>query len=218
MKWFGLAADQGNAIAETNLGYLYASMSTSAGIKEAAYWFQKAADTGYSPGEINIAGMYMRGIGVPYDPTQGIAWYRKAADQNDLDALLLLGQIYRYGRGVPEDDVLAQSMFQKAADHVCMSRERCSYEMRAIINAHKAYPSDAAQARAEGTSVVSFDYKDGKPLRVHLDRSSGNVSLDEAAAAAVRDSLFPALGPEMKGLSHFQIAVEFTIDGLGEKF
>jgi TonB family protein len=215
MKWYSLAAGQGNAVAENDLGSMYIGIPASAGVADAAYWYRRAADAGYVVAEINLAGMYMRGIGVPYDPSQAIIWYCKAAAQESIDALLLLGQIYRYGRGIPEDDALAQQMFQKAADHVCMSREQCASEMRAIINAHKAYPSDAVQARVEGASVISFDYKGGKPLRIHVDRSSGYVSLDKAAIAAVGDSLFPVLGSEMKTASHFQVEVDFTLDAPG---
>jgi len=48
---------------------------------QAAFWYRKSAEQGYSKAQSNLGSMYHRGQGVPQDDTQASSWFRKAAEQ-----------------------------------------------------------------------------------------------------------------------------------------
>jgi TPR repeat protein len=49
-------------------------------LKEAAKWFEKAAEEGHPHAMFKIAERYETGIGVKRDPDKAMMWYRKAAE------------------------------------------------------------------------------------------------------------------------------------------
>ncbi len=51
--------------------------------KNAAEWYQKAADQGDSKGQFELGQMYYKGTGVPQDYKQALKWYQKSAEQGD---------------------------------------------------------------------------------------------------------------------------------------
>ena len=108
VRWFRLAADQGNASAQVNLGVMY---DTGAGVPqddtEAVRWFRLAADQGVASAQYNLGFMYSNGAGVPEDDTEAVRWYRLAADQGHARAQLNLGVSYWNGEGTPQDFVEA---------------------------------------------------------------------------------------------------------------
>ncbi len=54
------AAEQGNAIAQRNVGLMYATGDgVQADENNAFKWFQKAAEQGYSKAQVNLAYQYM---------------------------------------------------------------------------------------------------------------------------------------------------------------
>ena len=85
-RWFRLSADEGNADAQVNLGYLYA---TGQGVpqddQEAVRWYRKSAGQRNALGLNNLGTMYESGRGVAKDQTEALKLYRSAADLgNDL--------------------------------------------------------------------------------------------------------------------------------------
>jgi len=110
-------AEQGNAVAESDLGRLYYS---GEGVPkdpvEAVKWFRKAADQGYANAQSNLGYMYHNGEGVPKDSAEAVKWWRKAADQGYANAQANLGYMYARGEGVPKDPVEAVKWVRKAAD------------------------------------------------------------------------------------------------------
>lgn len=80
-------AEQGNAVAQVQLGMLY---ETGDGVrqdyKEAAKWYGAAANQGNPYGLNNMATMYRRGWGVKQDFDKAIKWYKQAASQGDAQA------------------------------------------------------------------------------------------------------------------------------------
>jgi TPR repeat protein len=115
--WFRKAADQGLALAQDNLGGMYASgRGVPQDDAEALRWYRKAADQGLALAQNNLGFMYANGRGVPQDYAKAVAWYRKGADQGLAEAENNLGGMYDTGRGVPHDDGEAVEFFRKAAD------------------------------------------------------------------------------------------------------
>ena len=67
-----LLAEQGDAIAQYNLGLMSASgRGVPEDDVEAVRWFRLAADQGYAIGQYNLGLMYYNGDGVPEDDVEG---------------------------------------------------------------------------------------------------------------------------------------------------
>jgi TPR repeat protein len=84
MKWYRLAAEQHQEMAQNNIGFLY---ENGLGVKqdyvEAARWYQMAAVVGYARAQFHLGNLYDLGLGVPHDKGLAVEWIRKAADAGD---------------------------------------------------------------------------------------------------------------------------------------
>jgi hypothetical protein len=67
------------------------------------------AESGDAEAQAALAGLFVQGLGVPFDSQRAARWFRRAADQGHTIAQLNLGDYYARGRGVPLD--LAQAWF-----------------------------------------------------------------------------------------------------------
>jgi TPR repeat protein len=144
--WYRKAADQGDAIAQSKLGWLYA---TGHGVPQdyaqAVAWFRKAAEQGKPGAQFNLGWAYEAGQGVPQDYVQAAGWYRKAADQGEADALLNLGWLYDKGHGVAQDYVQAAALFRKAAEQ---GNPQAQYNLGRLYGKGQGVMKDFAQALA----------------------------------------------------------------------
>ena len=115
-----LLAEQGNAIAQYNLGLKYnagavfpldssdflrwSDLAEQQGISirqvihgEAVHWFRLAAEQGLPKAQNYLGYMYTQGRGVPQDYGEAVRWFRLAAAQNYDDAWFSLGYMYEDG-------------------------------------------------------------------------------------------------------------------------
>ena len=108
VQWFRMAAEQGDAKAQFNLGNIY---DTGEGVPEndteAVRWYRMAAEQGYAKAQVNLGLMHFNGSGVPQDVVEAARLFRLAAEQGNALAQLTLGLMYTLGKGVPKDDVQA---------------------------------------------------------------------------------------------------------------
>ena len=78
-RWYRLAADQGHADAQNNLGLKYAS---GEGVveddAEAVRWYRLAADQGLANAQYNLGLMYAKGEGVLQDNVTAHMWFNIA--------------------------------------------------------------------------------------------------------------------------------------------
>ena len=103
VRWFRLAADQGDADAQSNLGLMYANgEGVLEDAPEAVKWLRLAADQGVAAAQFNLGVMYANGGGLPEDYVLGYAWLNLAATQgsetareykDDLQERMTAGQI-----------------------------------------------------------------------------------------------------------------------------
>ena len=74
-RWYRMAAEQGYAKAQYNLGLMYAK---GEGVPEdgveAVRWYRMAAEQGHAKAQYNLGVMYAKGEGVPKDDVQAYAW------------------------------------------------------------------------------------------------------------------------------------------------
>jgi hypothetical protein len=60
---------------------------------EAAQWYRKAADKGYSAAQYRLGRYYERGLGVEQNSEEAVKWYKKSAKQGYVDARQALKRI-----------------------------------------------------------------------------------------------------------------------------
>ena len=112
-----LAADQGDADAQYNLGLMYYNGDgVTQDDAEALKWYRLAADQGDATAQSNLGSMYANGDGVTQDDAEALKWYRKAADQGNAWAQYSLGSMYQNGLGVTQDYAEALKWYRLAAD------------------------------------------------------------------------------------------------------
>ncbi|MBK6758554.1 MAG: sel1 repeat family protein [Moraxellaceae bacterium] len=140
LKEFKEAAEQGEALAQFGLGFMYyKGDGVLQDYTEAASWYLKAAEQGDAMAQsflgfmcregstrtgrwkagmrqFSLGQMYRNGEGVPKDYAQAMSWYLKAAEQGEASAQFNLGLMYEKGRGVPQDDGQAVVWYKKAAE------------------------------------------------------------------------------------------------------
>ena len=82
VKWYRLAADQGDASAQFNLGLVY---RTGQGVPQddaqAVKWYRLAADQGDASAQFNLGNTYDIGRGVPQDYVQAHKWFNLSASR-----------------------------------------------------------------------------------------------------------------------------------------
>jgi uncharacterized caspase-like protein len=84
------AAQKGDAEAQYYAGALYEKGAAGPpGYHEAAVWYRKAADQGYSRAAISLSRLYEQGLGVNKDSIESAKWLAKASGLSEKDLSLL---------------------------------------------------------------------------------------------------------------------------------
>jgi len=118
IKWFRLAADQGNAESQFKLAMAYdQGRGISANKIEAIRLYKLAVAQGYSDAQLMLASKYAQGMDVEQDFAQAAKLYQLAADQGDVFAINELGKMYVTGRGVAKSTDQAIQLYKVAAQH-----------------------------------------------------------------------------------------------------
>ena len=77
-------AKSGSPEAQTYVGEIYQrGMGSVPDFKQAAKWFEKAAEQGYSRAQMSLGYLYEKGLGVPQDRLTALNWYRQATGLDD---------------------------------------------------------------------------------------------------------------------------------------
>jgi hypothetical protein len=80
IKEFSVAAEQGHAKAQYNLGTMYDfGNGVPKDDREAVKWYRKAAEQGYANAQYNLGVMYAKGEGVPENYIKAYMWVSLAA-------------------------------------------------------------------------------------------------------------------------------------------
>jgi len=141
-EWRPLA-EQGDALAQYNLGVLYRK---GRGVQQddvqARQWYAKAAAQGQAKAQFNLGTLYFNGEGVPKDYQQALRWFRLAADQGEALAQTKMAIMYDDGQGVPQDIVQAYKWYSLAATN----GDKPAPQLRDLI-ANKMTPAQIAKAQ-----------------------------------------------------------------------
>ena len=117
VRWYRRSADQGHALGQAFLGFMY---SNGRGVQqdygEAIRWYRRSAEQGHALGQSNLGVMYSTGRGVRQDAAEAARWYRRSAEQGHSLGQNNLGIMYRDGRGVSRNDTEAVRWFRRSAE------------------------------------------------------------------------------------------------------
>ena len=154
VKWYRLAAEQGDAKAQYYLGAMYGKgQGILQDYKEAAKWYRLSAEQGFAKGQYYL-GVMLYGDGrcsmgqvgcrgVPRDKKKAIKWLLKAAEQRSVGAQRFLGAIFYYGRGVTQDYAEAAKWYKKAAEQGDSGAQNI---LGAMYERGKGIPKDFVEA------------------------------------------------------------------------
>jgi hypothetical protein len=114
-RWLRMAAEQGNAVAQHHLGYIYQGVpepfrtdqDVPVDHAESVRWFQRSAEQGNVSAATSLAAKYREGHGVPASLEESFRWYLRAAELGHVPSMTEVGVLYASGRGVTQDDMSA---------------------------------------------------------------------------------------------------------------
>jgi TPR repeat protein len=110
-------ADHGSVQHEIELGAAYLlGRGVPKDEKQAAYWYEKAANSGDPGAQQQIGYFYAAGIGVERSPQRATKWFERAVASGSISAKVNLGVAYVWGQGVRKDPQLAAQLFREAAE------------------------------------------------------------------------------------------------------
>ena len=120
-EWQPLAK-QGHAVAQYNLGLLYANgQGVPKDDAQARQWYEKATTQEHADAQVNRGSLYDYGRGGPQDFKMAVRWYRRSANQENDLAQRRLGLLYKRGDCVPKDFVQAYMWYKLGAANGGMS-------------------------------------------------------------------------------------------------
>ena len=158
-------AERGSEREEIELGAAYfVGRGVERDEKRAAYWYEKAANSGDPGAQRQIGYFYQVGIGVERDPARAVQWYERAIAGGLVSAKVNLGVAYVWGTGVRKDDTMAAQLFREAAEKGSGAGACYLGDMHYF---GEGFPKDAAEAR--------HWYEIGS--RLHDSRAEFNLAL-----------------------------------------
>ena len=96
-----------------NIGVLYEyGHGVPQSYRDAAEWFRRSAENGYSRGMTNYACLLRDGNGVDRDPAAAAEWFRRSGSPR---AKRLLALMMLKGDGIPQDTECARSLLEEAS-------------------------------------------------------------------------------------------------------
>ena len=117
LREFTPLAEQGNAGAQSSLGFMYEKgQGVPQDYKTAVKWYTLAAKQGNALAQSNLGVMYAKGQGVPQNYKTAVKWYTLSAEQGNALAQFNLGVMNDKGKGVPQDDWTAVFWYRLAAE------------------------------------------------------------------------------------------------------
>ena len=114
---FEKSANQGNAKAQNELGFMYYNgQGVKQDFKKAFALFEKSAKQGDAEAQCNLGSVYYNGDGVKQDFEKAFSLFEKSAKQGKAEAQFALGVMYEKGQGVAKDFEKAIYWYEQAAN------------------------------------------------------------------------------------------------------
>jgi TPR repeat protein len=200
-KWYHMAAEQGDAEAENNVGVM-CRMGEGVGRnkEEAVAWFRKAAHQKNSKAMFNLGAAYYNGDGVLVDDVASAAWFliAQASGNNAANnavqrattepavksgaAFVRAAQMYENGDDMPKDPVAALRWYRNAAD-AGDTEASVTVTSRLPAPGRNATPEDYAEARQRCEDAAEHGFSPGAYCVALIYRRGIGVTKDPAEVA-----------------------------------
>ena len=145
VKLFKKSAEQGNAVAQSWLGFCYENgFGVSKDFSEAFKWYKKSAEQGNAFSQNELGEFYYNGTGVSKDLTEAFKWFKKSAEQGNAVAQSWMGFCYENGFGVSKDLSEAFKWYIKSAEQ---GNEIAQYNLGLCYEYGKGVPEDINKAK-----------------------------------------------------------------------
>ena len=135
-----LAAEQGDADAQNNLGVMYVlGEGVPQDDAEAARWYRLAGEQGDAEAQYNLGDMYQPRhiVPDPQDAAEAVRWYRLAAEQGHARASYNLGSMYAprryFASGVPPDASESTRWYRLAGELFRLAAEQGDAEAQGML-------------------------------------------------------------------------------------
>lgn len=152
-RWFLLAAQQGNALAQVAVASRYMAGKTQ-DYAEAVKWFRLAAQQGNATAQYQL-GFYLRnGIGTLQDYAEAVKWFRLAAQQGNVMAQSQLGYSYQFEHGLPQDNTKAHMWLNIASANGDATAGSFRIELAAEMT-----PADISKAQEMARECMASSYQ-----------------------------------------------------------
>lgn len=118
-------AAKGNAVAQYNLGQIYArGQYGQKNPQQAIQWYFRSAEQGYAEAQYELGLLYREGQQIPQNFPKAWQQFKLAAEQGHAQAMVQLASLYMQGLGVLKDEELATRWYRKAAENGNFSAQR----------------------------------------------------------------------------------------------
>jgi len=217
VKYYQMAAEQGYAPAQSNLGAMYLKgRGVTLDPFAAVRWVRLAADQGYGPAEKLLGDFYAQGIGVTADGAEAVKLFLRASVKDLADAQNSLGIHYATGNGVEKDLVRAFMWFSVAASkgHLDADNNKdrvpldVNTEVVMLITAAAADQVDAQRdlaIRLHGGNGIEQDTEAAR-FWLHKAAESGDICSQAAYALQLKRSDDPEV--EIERVRWLSLAAE----------
>lgn len=156
LRWSRLAAEQGLADAQANLGSLYLrGLGCECDYDEARRWYELAAAQGNGEAAHGLGMIYANGLGVAVDLAAAAHWYEIAVEIGNDAGQVALGLMHASGQGVPHDPSRAAALFRQAAD---AGNARARHNLGLLYLRGEGVPRDNAVAEAAFREAARAGY------------------------------------------------------------
>ena len=183
------SAQGGDAKAQAYVGRIYAEgFDRAPDYAQAASWYQKASDQGYSQAMIDLGQLYERGLGVPKDAVKAVNLYRKATGlpATDFASADTVASAAASRRNAQQDAELAAARAELAAAKAELQKARATPAAAPTAGPSaadlKAAQADRAQALAQRDQLQ----RELAALRSQLPDAQGRLADLEVEVAQAR--------------------------------
>ncbi|MGL4398176.1 MAG: tetratricopeptide repeat protein [Hyphomicrobium sp.] len=180
-----LAAANGDSSAEFEVGARLAEgKGTNQNFKEAAKWYQRAADKDFVQAQYRLGTLYERGLGVKADVARATDWYQRAAERGNIKAMHNLAVLSAGQNKAAPDYATAAKWFNEAADRGLSDSQ---FNLAVLYENGLGVEQSMAQAYKWLTLAAKGGDKEAVRRR---DILRGKLTADEISAAEQMTAVF----------------------------
>ncbi len=183
-RWYQLAAEQGNHVAQYKLGLQYFSgVGTAKDYAMAREWWLESATLGSADAQQKLGYLYSEAIGVERDYNRAIDWYTRAANLGHAEAQTLLGSLYHEGNRVPQNYREAFKWYKLAAER---GHPHAQYTLATLYHDGLGTEQNFVRCIAWVDVALANGYTDEFNARDECSKYLDDSDLEEAVALAKR--------------------------------